>query len=468
MDARARVVRRARAVAARAMTRSSALEALAASAAFETPTRAVQTARGTSVAETVRRDEVDDDGSTATRDAREASARERAARASSVRASSSSDDAETAVREEEEEETALESIRRRRRRRAIQDGALPYSEEDAQLLRTSLMRWVRRLGGVVSSRHARGDVETAFADGVSLCDLVERMDGSPVLGVFRSPKTEATREANRRKAVERLLRMRNMSRRFLTTTSGSLDIVGVLEDCRVFMDGLPPRPKKPWDARKPYIPDVDGYGAPNFDGAWRCDASEPFASAVEARTFEDARAETTSFRVKISSARRTSERSSSAPTARPRPRRRQTQTQTTSKSDALPLLSAHEIALDPEDAADHVRWLARRKFWPRDVSAAVADFPTTRTVDVFTDVFHRGVILCDIVERLYRVTLPGVTRRDPSRAAALHNVSVALRELRRDVRVSTRHLWSERAIARGDPSACSCILWDVRARVGCR
>lgn len=461
-------MRRARAPAARAMTRSSALETLAASAAFETPARAVQTARGTSVArELVRRNEVDDDGSTATRDAREASARERAARASFVRASSSSDDTETAVREDEEEETALESIRRRRRRRAPRDGALPYSEEDARLLRTSLMRWVRRLGGVVSSRHARGDVETAFADGVSLCDLVEKMDGSPVLGVFRSPKTEATREANRRKAVERLLRMRNMSRRS-TTTTGSLDIVGVLEDCRVFMDGLPPRPKKPWDARKPYIPDVDGYGAPDFDGARRRDANnEPFASAVEARTFEDARAETTSFRVKISSAR-ASERSSSAPTARPRPRRRQTQTQTMAKLDTLPPPSAHEIAVDPEDAADHVRWLARKKFWPRDVSAAVADFPTTRTVDVFTDVFHRGVILCDIVERLYRVTLPGVTRRDPSRAAALHNVSVALRELRRDVRVSTRHLWSERAIARGDPSACSCILWDVRARVGCR
>ena len=446
------------------MTRSSALEALAASAAFETPARAVQTARGTSVLEMVRRDEVDDDGSTGTRDAREALARERAARVSSVRASSSSDDTETATREEEEEETAFEKIRRRRSRATSRDDALPYSEEDARLLRASLMRWVRRLGGVVSSRHARGDLETAFADGVSLCDLVEKMDGAPVLGVFRSPKTEATRESNRRKAVERLLRMRNMSRRFLTTTSGSLDIVGVLEDCRVFMDGLPPRPKKPWDARKPYIPDVDGYGAPDFDGARRRNANETFESAIEARTFEDARAETTSFRVKISSV---SIAPSSAPTARPRPRRRQTRTHTMAKSDTLPP-SAHELAIDPEDAADHVRWLARRKFWPRDVSAAVADFPTTRTVDVFTDVFHRGVILCDIVERHYRVTLPGVTRRDPSRAAALHNVSVALRELRRDVRVSTCHLWSERAIARGDPSACSCILWDVRARVGSR
>ena len=88
------------------------------------------------------------------------------------------------------------------------------------------------------------------------------------------------------------------------------------------------------------------------------------------------------------------------------------------------------------------------------------------TVDVFTDVFRRGIVLCDIVERFYRVSLPGVTRSlDPSRADALHNVSVALRELRRDVRVSTRHLWSERAIARGDPSVCSCILSDVRARV---
>ena len=452
MDDRARGARRARARGARIMTRPSALETLAASSAFATPARAVQraTARGTSNGTMVRGDEVDDAGAAATREARESGAR---TSSSSAARSSSSVSPESEAREKE---TTLA----RARRHAPPDGALPYSEEDTKLLKTSLMRWVRRVGGVVSSRHARGDLETAFADGVSLCDLVEKMDGAPVLGVFRSPKTEATREANRKKAVERLLRVRNMSRRFLTTT-GELNIVGVLEDCRVFMDGLPPRPKKPWDARTPYVPDVDGYGAPDFEAARRRRSSETPSSAVEARTFDDARAATKSFRVKISSARER-ERASSAPTARPRPRRRPTPT----KTDILSPTSAREITVDPEDAADHVRWLARQKFWPRDVSAAVADDPTTRTVDVFTDVFRRGIVLCDIVERFYRVSLPGVTRSlDPSRAAALHNVSVALRELRRDVRVSTRHLWSERAIARGDPSVCSCILSDVRARV---
>ena len=276
------------------MTRPSALETLAASSAFATPARAVQraTARGTSNGTMGRGDEVDDAGAAATREARESGAR---TSSSSAARSSSSVSRESEAREKE---TTLARVRRN----APPDGALPYSEEDTRLLKKSLMRWVRRVGGVVSSRHARGDLETAFADGVSLCDLVEKMDGAPVLGVFRSPKTEATREANRKKAVERLLRVRNMSRRFLTTT-GELNIVGVLEDCRVFMDGLPPRPKKPWDARTPYVPDVDGYGAPDFDAARRRRSSETPSSAAEARTFDDARAATKSFRVKISSAR---------------------------------------------------------------------------------------------------------------------------------------------------------------------
>ena len=110
----------------------------------------------------------------------------------------------------------------------------------------------------------------ALATGVALCDLVTAIEGVPVVGVFRNPKSVATAEANARRACERLARHKNMSRRFLfraaDVAAGVVGVLlGLLEDVRVFHDGHPPRVdgSKKWDPRVPYCPEED-FGLKGF------------------------------------------------------------------------------------------------------------------------------------------------------------------------------------------------------------
>ena len=142
--------------------------------------------------------------------------------------------------------------------------ALPYADEDVRRLETSVVRWLHGMG--LLPEHAVGATFAALcpemAKGVLLCDLVVAIEGVPVVGVFRPPKRTATAEANVRRACERLARHRGMSRRFLFNhadiAAGTPGVVlGLLEDIRVFYDGLPPRTQgsKHWDLAKPYCPD---------------------------------------------------------------------------------------------------------------------------------------------------------------------------------------------------------------------
>ena len=103
-----------------------------------------------------------------------------------------------------------------------------------------------------------------LATGVALCELVTAIEGVPVVGVFRNPRSLKTAEANARRACERLARHKNMSRRFLFRADDVAAgvpgvLLGLLEDIRVFHDGKPPRVdgSKKWDPRVPYCPDED-------------------------------------------------------------------------------------------------------------------------------------------------------------------------------------------------------------------
>ena len=129
------------------------------------------------------------------------------------------------------------------------------------------MRWLARTGllGDEAAVAKKSFVALcpALATGVALCDLVTAIEGVPVVGVFRNPKSVATAEANARRACERLARHKNMSRRFLgrraaaDVAAGVVGVLlGLLEDVRVFHDGLPPRVdgSKKWDPRVPYCP----------------------------------------------------------------------------------------------------------------------------------------------------------------------------------------------------------------------
>ena len=340
------------------------------------------------------------------------------------------------------------------RARGTGGGAAAYSAENVVALRESLARWLRGLGLISAGDLARGleGLFESFTDGVVLCALAERLRGARVTGVFRSPRTVETRRANVRKAVDAFLGMKNMSRRCLTgETFGAMDICGMMEDARALADGLPPRPRPPWVANKPYAPDVPGLEAPIFDRgkakkASNRDVGDGAATRPRPRPWDSRawpKAETNVIEPKIvSKPSRPFEGRTNVP---------------------LPVASKDTTecsrAIEPEEALDHVRWLTRLKIWPE--AAPNRDDAVAR----FTFVFRLGVVLCDVIERIYHQPLPGVARDPPAGgAAALHNVSVALRRLRADARVRPTYLWSERDVARGDPRACSGLLRDVRER----
>lgn len=330
-------------------------------------------------------------------------------------------------------------------------GAAAYSAEDVVALRESLARWLRGLGLISAMDLARGSegLFESFTDGVVVCALAERLRGARVTGVFRSPRTAETRRANVRKAVDAFLGMKNMSRRCLTgETFGAMDICGIFEDARALADGLPPRPRPPWDARKPYAPDVPGLEAPVFD-----------RKKAPTRAVGDSATMRCRPRPWDSSAWPKTETKIVAPKIFPKPSR-----PFAGRTNVPPPVAPKEPrevsrAIEPAEALDHVRWLIRLKFWPE--SAPNRDEAVAR----FASVLRLGVVLCDVVERIYRQPLAGVARDPPpGGAAALHNVSVALRRLRADARVRPTHLWSERDVARGDARACSGLLRDLRER----
>ena len=143
--------------------------------------------------------------------------------------------------------------------------ALPYSDPDVKRLESSITRWLHAMGllpdGALRASFAALCPE--IAKGVLLCDLVEAVEGVPVVGVTRNPKTPAVAEANVRRACERLARHRMMCRRFLfnhaDVAAGIPGItLGLLEDVRAFYDGLPPRTATPtcehWTEMTPYAP----------------------------------------------------------------------------------------------------------------------------------------------------------------------------------------------------------------------
>ena len=147
--------------------------------------------------------------------------------------------------------------------------ALAYSDASIERLESSITRWLHEMKLLDAER-----LRCAFAalcpemsTGILLCDLVAAIEGVPVIGVFRPPKSHGTKIANVRRACERLARHRFMSKRFLfnhdDVAAGVPGVVlGLLEDVRVFYDGHPPRTSQQyWDPETPYMPEI-GMGRP--------------------------------------------------------------------------------------------------------------------------------------------------------------------------------------------------------------
>jgi len=147
--------------------------------------------------------------------------------------------------------------------------ALPYSDPSVKRLESSITQWLHemKLLDAEQLQCTFSALCPEMSKGILLCDLVAAMEGVPVIGVFRPPKSDGTKVANVRRACERLARHRLMSKRFLfnhdDVAAGVPGVIlGLLEDVRVFYDGHPPRTSEQyWDPETPYMPEI-GMGRP--------------------------------------------------------------------------------------------------------------------------------------------------------------------------------------------------------------
>ena len=147
--------------------------------------------------------------------------------------------------------------------------ALPYSDPSVKRLESSITQWLHemKLLDAEQLQCTFSALCPEMSKGILLCDLVAAMEGVPVIGVFRPPKSDGTKVANVRRACERLARHRLMSKRFLFNHDDFAAgvpgvILGLLEDVRVFYDGHPPRTSEQyWDPETPYMPEI-GMGRP--------------------------------------------------------------------------------------------------------------------------------------------------------------------------------------------------------------
>ena len=95
--------------------------------------------------------------------------------------------------------------------------ALPYSDPSVKRLESSITQWLHemKLLDAEQLQCTFSALCPEMSKGILLCDLVAAMEGVPVIGVFRPPKSDGTKVANVRRACERLARHRLMSKRFL-------------------------------------------------------------------------------------------------------------------------------------------------------------------------------------------------------------------------------------------------------------
>jgi len=347
----------------------------------------------------------------------------------------------------------------RRRRAMLYSESLPYSPEHVALLQKSLAKWLCDIG-VLHPRDVDGDLRALFTslkDGVALCAVAEKLDGVRVVGVFKKPCTLATRESNVRKAVNRFLEVKNMSRRFLTRSEFDVEhITGILEDARACLDGVEPcRPHAPWIATQPYVPDEPGFGAPRSIERAAPDLRSDEYTAPWRKPWYDS-ATTKSAQLKVVHRHDARERTATAArrliTPKSPPKATMSPLDTNAESET-PTAATHALA---ERIID---WLVIEKYWPNDEPRSCDEGPACRLADVVS----RGVLLCRLVSTIDRSEIIGVERAPKTAAHRLHNVSLALRALRANARFPPARLWSPRALARADVATCVHLLNDVRA-----
>jgi len=284
----------------------------------------------------------------------------------------------------------------------------------------AIAQWLYSLGvtHLTAEPKSLDEILPGIRDGTMLCDTVEIVCGHKILGVFKKPRTAATRLANINKALEALRRKHGMSHRLVWQDNAIANgdetvIVGLFEDIRaVYESGGRATPRK-----------------------------TPRRTPRTARSYQPT---TTIANDRIYSSIPSPARIISPPHVPIAPERYAAYSSTTLDDNVLPApvpppsITASDLVApprfsttappqqqesvrEPSEGYLLLQWL--QSLGIRTSSLFILDAPVSKE-------FSDGIILCDLVGKLEHKTLTGVTRQPKSNASNLHNINKALEQLR--------------------------------------
>lgn len=253
---------------------------------------------------------------------------------------------------------------------------LPYGAIGIRRLEIAVVNWVESLNLLQPAPQYFGELVPELKKGVLICVLTSKITMIRIYNIIPEPKTEQSAINNIRKGLEVLKKLPRMSQKY---TWSERDIykgnycvlLGLLEDIMRWTDGLPQRKNGPdYHRDGPYL-------RPN----------PPPESKIQKNNEE-------TFNTTFGS--------SNSP--------------------------KHSEKIDPiieenEELDEYSQWLY----------SIGADFPRSLTFrDEHIPEFTTGVLICNIVNHLERIKLPGIEKEPRSRASAIQNINKALVVLKKN------------------------------------
>lgn len=304
--------------------------------------------------------------------------------------------------------------------------SLPYGAFELKKLESGVLNWLHSLEVIQKVPFSIFEISGELKSGKIINILVNKLKPQRIQSIPKPPKTEQTALKNIRKALEVLRKHPKMSQKFTWNekeiSKGNPSItLGLLEDLYRCFDGLPPRrPGTEYHSDGPYVGRLHQFGLNTLQSniAWRSSIENSFN-----QTFGS-----------IDSPRKFNE-----PMSR-----------NASERKLLGTNSSIPIERDTRDRFESFyTWLD---------SLGIKYPPGLDFTSEFLTEFSNGVLLCDIISKVEKISIPKVDRKPRTRADCFKNIRKAFEILRVKPAFPGYLTKSEELVYEGDSQVVKTIL----------